>query len=167
MDQLYKHFCGIPSPLSLLLLYSATHHRNCHNATNVPHTDKTVQKQRINCALSLPNWKCLLLQSGENQQRLTGDEESIAAVAAAAAPCVDVDSSELSRREICSAFYGAARLPSRMLHLLSQYESFKAVTEFTWQIRVWSRFLYFVIFFLISTFINYDLLFMFIIHLHG
>lgn len=48
-------FCGIPIPLSLLLLYGATHHRNCHNATNVPHTDKTVQKQRINCAPSLPN----------------------------------------------------------------------------------------------------------------
>lgn len=57
-------FCGIPIPLFLLLLYSATHHRNCHNATNVPHIDKTVQKQRINCAPSLPNWKCVLLQSG-------------------------------------------------------------------------------------------------------
>lgn len=117
MYHIYKHFCGIPAPPPLLLLYTATHHGNCHNATNVPHTAKTLQKQRINCPLSLKNWKCLLLQLGKKRQGLTGDEESIVAVAvavvpaaaAALAPCVDVDSSELSRRDLGSAFYGAAR----------------------------------------------------------
>lgn len=40
------------------------------------------------------------------------------AAAAALAACVDVDSSELSHRVLGSAFYGAARPRSRLLHLL-------------------------------------------------
>lgn len=59
---------------------------------------------------------------GETAERLTGDVESIAAAAAAAvaplARCVDVDSSELSRRDqrfyfFLSLLYGAARARPR------------------------------------------------------
>lgn len=57
---------------------------------------------------------------GETAERLTGDVESIAAAAAVAplARCVDVDSSELSRRDqrfyfFLSLLYGAARARSR------------------------------------------------------
>lgn len=54
-------------------------------------------------------------EPGETAERLTGDVESIAAAGAALARCVDVDSSELSHRDHCCFFYGAARARSRPL----------------------------------------------------
>lgn len=95
---------------------SVTHHRNYQNATNVPHDDKTVQKQLINWLPSKPDWT---RQVRSLVNRLRGSPETwspslpllpllpllVPPPSSPLGRCVDVDCSELSHTKITTRLF--------------------------------------------------------------